>query len=98
MRVKPYVCIFCKSPFAQPIRWEVLCGEYYKITFRCPECDSGFRRLLDERDVDELGNNFGDAYLAIERRIEEINYDVFAGECEVFIATIWSGNVLPEDF
>ena len=68
------------------------------VEVRCPECDSHYELTLDQEQINDFSYSLECAFQSLLDTIGEIDREVFAAECEQFIAALWSENVQPMDF
>ena len=91
-------CRACSSQLVQPLEWMRTDDEHWVVEVRCPECGTSYELNLDQEQINDFSYSLECAFQCLLDAIEEIDREVFATECEQFIAAMWSDNVQPMDF
>ena len=63
-----------------------------------PSAAACYELTLDQEQINDFSYSLECAFQSLLDAIEEIDREVFAAECEQFIAAVWSDNVQPMDF
>ena len=93
-----HLCQHCGSEFVHPVSWDEEPGAGWRVTLRCPECETQRRGVFSETAVDhfdEVLEAGSDALAADYRRLMRAN---MGDETERFAHALASDAILPEDF
>jgi hypothetical protein len=93
-----HVCRHCASEFVHPMSWDEEPGAGWRVTLRCPECETLRRGVFSETAVDhfdEVLETGSDSLAADYRKLMRAN---MADETERFARALASDAILPEDF
>ena len=97
-RSPAYLCQTCASSLVQPLEWERQHDDLWSVEMRCPECHSHWEALLDQEEVNQYSYHMEHGFQCLLESLEQMDHEAFRGECESFIAAVWSDNVYPMDF
>jgi hypothetical protein len=93
-----HVCRDCDSELVYPTSWDEEPGAGWRVTLRCPECDSNRDGVFSETAVeafDEVLERGSDALAADYRKLMRAN---MGDEVERFALALAADAILPEDF
>jgi uncharacterized Zn finger protein len=96
-KASAHVCRTCSSSLVQPLEWLRL-DERWEVLLRCPECESVYRLVLAQPDVNELSQNVEAGFGSLLHDIEELDQELFLRSCEAFIEALLEDHILPMDF
>ncbi len=93
-----HVCRACDSELVYPTAWEEDSRESWRVTLRCPECETTRRGVFDQDSVeafDDVLDAGTDELSADYRKLMRAN---MAEEVDRFAAALAADAILPEDF
>jgi hypothetical protein len=65
---------------------------------RCPECHTRWEALLDQDEVNQFSYHMEHGFQCLLESLQQMDKEVFRGECESFIEAVWADDVYPMDF
>jgi hypothetical protein len=93
-----HLCRHCGSEFVHPVSWDEEPGSGWRVTLRCPDCETLRRGVFSETAVDHFDDVLeagSDALVADYRKLMRAN---MGDETERFANALASDAILPEDF
>jgi hypothetical protein len=93
-----HICQHCDSELVNPISWDEEPGAGWRVTLRCPDCETQRHGVFSESAVDhfdEVLEAGSDALASDYRKLMRAN---MADEADRFAHAIASDAILPEDF
>lgn len=93
-----HVCTRCASALVYPTDWEEAGDEAWRVSLRCPECESRREGVFSQATVEAFDEQLeagADDLIGDLRRLYRAN---MAEEIETFAAALAADAILPEDF
>jgi hypothetical protein len=93
-----HVCPLCRSPLVHPTEWQRVAIAQWRITLRCPNCETVRTVMLGRDEVERLNRVLyeGTEYLA--RQADRLVRHHFEEETAKFVAALDCDLILPIDF
>ena len=93
-----HVCPLCRSPLVHPTEWQRVGIASWRITLRCPNCETVRTTMLNREQVEQLNRVLyeGTEYLA--RQADQLVRRHFEEETAKFVAALDADLILPIDF
>ncbi len=93
-----HVCPLCRSPLVHPTEWQRVGVASWRITLRCPNCETMRTVTLSREEVELLNRALyvGTEYLA--RQADQLVRRHFEEETAKFVAALDADLILPIDF
>jgi hypothetical protein len=93
-----FVCRDCASPLIQPVDWETIGENQWRVRVRCPHCFDLWDLNLDDSEAHELLLNMDEAAKSMLQTAELLDRDTFRESCEVFAQALRADLIHPMDF
>ena len=93
-----HICPLCRSPLVHPTEWQRVGIACWRITLRCPNCETVRNAMLNREEVEQLNRVLyeGTEYLA--RQADQLVRRHFEEETTKFVAALDADHILPIDF
>ncbi len=93
-----FVCCRCSSDLIQPLEWEPVGDDEWRVLIRCPECFLVAGASLDTRQKHLFQNMLDEATHSLEQAAEALDGEVFRDTCRGFAQALHAGLIYPMDF
>jgi len=93
-----HVCLECSSELVYPAAWDEESDDTWRVTLRCPDCETLREGLFSQETVDAFDEELdagSDSLMADLRRLTRAN---MAEEIGRFAEALQADAILPEDF
>jgi len=91
-------CPDCDSGLVQPTAWEDAGGGSWRVTLRCPECQTLREGCFGEAVLDAFDERLEAGSEELQADYQRLCRANMAAEVERFVAAIEAGAIAPEDF
>jgi len=95
---RDFACAECSSPLIQPLEWERLSVETWRVLVRCPECYRLGVLHITQEQAAHFRNLLDDAVHSMEESAELLDHQVFEESCRHFARALREGHICPMDF
>lgn len=92
------VCAECECEMVYPIDWDQADGNHWRVTLRCPNCESVREGLMDEDLIEKFDCLLDRGTDSLVRDLRNLTYANMATEINTFVSALDGGHLLPEDF
>lgn len=92
------VCPVCRSPLVHPLDWHRRGPSLWRITLRCPNCETVRTLMLDRQAVERLNRALYEGTEKLARQADQLTRRHFQEESDKFVAALDAGLILPIDF
>lgn len=93
-----HLCAACGSRLVHPIDWEEAGPRSWTVSLRCPNCWWTGSGTFEQEVVDAFDLELDEGVEALIDDLRELARANMAEAVERFVAALWAGAVLPEDF
>jgi hypothetical protein len=93
-----FSCGECSSALVQPLEWERLGGDEWRVLLRCPECFGVGVIHMTPEQVGLFRNSLDEATQHMEETAEYLDHEVFRESCDRFALALRAGHICPMDF
>jgi hypothetical protein len=93
-----HVCPVCKSPLVHPTDWRRTAAATWRITLRCPNCETIRTLTLSRAEVERLNKALYEGTEKLARQADQMARRHFQEESEKFVAALDADLILPIDF
>jgi hypothetical protein len=99
-RLEPalHICRRCDSELVQPIRWEPLDSQRWRVELRCPECEWTGGGAYEQRVLDRYDEILDAGAMALMADLERLERASMEADVARFLTAIRDDEILPEDF
>jgi hypothetical protein len=97
-RAPLHVCIACGSRLVHPVEWHEAGHGSWTVSLRCPNCWWTGSGTYEPEVVDALDVQLNEGAEALIDDLRELARANMVEAVERFVAALWAGAVLPEDF
>ena len=94
----PCRCPGCGSELVQPTAWEEAGSGRWRVTLRCPECETLRQGCFGEAVLDAFDERLEAGSEALRADYQRLWRANMAAEVERFVAAVDAGAIAPEDF
>jgi len=94
----PCRCPNCGSELVQPTAWEEAGSGRWRVTLRCPECETLRQGCFGEAVLDAFDECLEAGSEALRADYQRLWRANMAAEVERFVAAVDAGAIAPEDF
>jgi len=92
------VCPLCESPLVHPTDWRRTAAATWRITLRCPNCETIRTLTLTRAEVERLNKALYEGTEKLARQADLLARRHFEEETEKFVAALDADLILPIDF
>jgi hypothetical protein len=92
------VCPLCSSRLVHPIEWQRIGPAVWRISLRCPNCETVRTVHLSREDVERYNRVLYEGTEKLSRQAEQIARRNFTEESDKFVAALEADLILPMDF
>jgi hypothetical protein len=93
-----HVCPVCKSALVHPTDWQRTGPAVWRITLRCPNCETQRTVQLSRDEVEHFNRVLYEGTERLARQAEQITRRHFQEESDKFVAALEADLILPIDF
>jgi hypothetical protein len=93
-----HVCPLCGSPLVHPTEWQRSGPATWRITLRCPNCETQRTVTLDRQEVERLNRALYEGTEHLARQADQLVRRHFQEETAKFVAALDADLILPIDF
>ena len=93
-----HACPECRSELVYPIAWEEADRTSWEVTLRCPNCEWGVTGIFEEETIQRFDDTLDRGTEALVADLRQLARANMEEDVERFMAAIYAGYVLPEDF
>jgi Zn-finger nucleic acid-binding protein len=94
----PHLCPVCGSPLVHPTEWQRIAVAAWRITLRCPNCETLRTVVLDRGQVELLNRALYEGTEHLSRQADLLVRHNFEEEADKFVAALDADLILPIDF
>ena len=94
----PNECPLCGSALVHPTDWQRVAPAAWRITLRCPNCETVRTLTFDREEVERLNRALYEGTEKLARQAERLARHNFEEETEKFVAALDADLILPFDF
>lgn len=91
-------CAYCECDMVYPIDWEQADSTLWRVTLRCPNCETISPGLMDEDLIEKFDCLLDRGTDSLVRDLRNLTYANMATEINSFVGALDHGHILPEDF
>jgi len=96
-QVELHVCFHCGGELVYPLDWSEE-GRSWRITLRCPECESEREGVFTAREVERFDDELDRGSHALRSDLDRMTRVNMSEEIERFEEALDAGWITPEDF
>jgi hypothetical protein len=93
-----HVCPVCLSPLVHPTDWQRTGPAVWRITLRCPNCETQRTVQLSRDEVEHLNRVLYEGTERLAKQAEQVTRRHFQEETDKFVAALEADLILPMDF
>jgi hypothetical protein len=93
-----HVCPVCRSPLVHPTDWQRIGPASWRITLRCPNCETQRTVQLSRDEVEHFNRVLYEGTERLARQADQIARRHFQEESDKFVAALDADLILPIDF
>ncbi len=93
-----HVCVSCNSPLVYPVEWDEVSAEAWRVTLRCPECETFRDGVFAQDTVDAFDEELDAGCEMLTSDLRRLARANMAEDTDRFAAALAAGAILPEDF
>ena len=93
-----HVCPVCHSPLVHPTEWQRIGSAVWRITLRCPNCETQRTVQLSRDEVEHFNRVLYEGTERLARQAEQVTRRHFQEETDKFVAALEADLILPMDF
>lgn len=97
-RPEANVCPLCHSPLVHPTDWQRTGPTVWRITLRCPNCETTRTVQLSREEVEQYNRVLYEGTEMLARQAEQLTRRHFQEETDKFVAALEADLILPIDF
>jgi len=94
----PHVCPLCDSQLVHPTEWQRVGAAAWRITLRCPNCETVRSVTLTRTEVERLNRALYEGTERLARQADQLVRRHFEEEAAKFVTALESDLILPIDF
>jgi len=94
----PHLCPVCGSTLVHPTEWQRIAVAAWRITLRCPNCETTRTVVLDRSQVERLNRALYEGTERLAREADQLVRHNFEEEADKFVAALDADLILPIDF
>jgi hypothetical protein len=93
-----HICPLCRSPLVHPTEWQRAGVASWRITLRCPNCETVRTVTLTREEVEQLNRALYEGTERLARQADQLVRRHFEEETAKFVAALDADLILPIDF
>jgi hypothetical protein len=93
-----HVCFHCSGCFVYPLCWSEEGPHRWRLTLRCPDCESRREGVFEQAVVERLDDELDRAASALVGDLKRLTHANMAEEIEFFIRALDADLIDPRDF
>ena len=93
-----HICPLCHSPLVHPTEWQRSGVATWRITLRCPNCETVRTVMLTREEVERLNRALYEGTERLARQADQLVRRHFEEETAKFVAALDADLILPIDF
>ena len=93
-----HVCPLCGSRLVHPTEWQRVAAAAWRITLRCPNCETVRSVTLSREEVERLNRALYEGTERLARQADQLVRRHFEEEAAKFVAALETDLILPIDF
>ncbi len=93
-----HVCPLCGSQLVHPTEWQRIAAAAWRITLRCPNCETVRSVTLSRDEVERLNRALYEGTERLARQADQLVRRHFEEEAAKFVAALETDLILPIDF
>jgi hypothetical protein len=93
-----HVCPLCRSPLVHPTEWQRVGAACWRITLRCPNCETVRTVTLTREEVERLNRALYEGTERLAGQADRLVRRNFEEETTKFVAALDADLILPIDF
>jgi hypothetical protein len=93
-----HVCPLCRSPLVHPTEWQRTGVTCWRVTLRCPNCETVRTVTLGREEVERLNRALYEGTERLARQADQLVRRHFEEETAKFVAALDADLILPIDF
>ena len=93
-----HLCVHCDSSLVYPVEWDEVTGEAWRVTLRCPECETFREGVFSQDSVDAFDEELDAGCEMLTSDLRRLARANMAEDTDRFAAALQAGAILPEDF
>ena len=97
-RPETSVCPLCRSPLVHPTDWQRTGPTVWRITLRCPNCETTRTVQLSREEVEQYNRVLYEGTEMLSRQAEQLTRRHFQEETDKFVSALEADLILPMDF
>jgi hypothetical protein len=97
-RPETSVCPLCHSPLVHPTDWQRTGPTVWRITLRCPNCETTRTVQLSREEVEQYNRVLYEGTEMLSRQADQVTRRHFQEEADKFVAALEADLILPMDF
>jgi hypothetical protein len=94
----PHRCPVCGSALVHPTEWQRVAVAAWRITLRCPNCETVRTVVLDRNQVERLNRALYEGTERLARLADQLVRHNFEEEADKFVAALDADLIQPIDF
>lgn len=92
------LCPHCGSELVQPVAWEQLADDRWRLELRCPECEASVEGKFSTAAVEAFDERLEQDTQSVLKDLKQLSAANLHEEIERFIAALKADLILPCDF
>ena len=93
----PHLCPVCGSTLVHPTEWQRIAVAAWRITLRCPNCETVRTGVFDRGQVERLNRALYEGTERLAREAEQLVRHNFEEEVDKFVAALDADLIMPID-
>jgi len=93
-----HICPLCDSTLVHPTEWQRVGAAAWRITLRCPNCETVRSVTLTREQVERLNRALYEGTERLARQADQLVRRHFEEEAAKFVAALETDLILPIDF
>ena len=93
-----HVCPLCHSRLVHPIEWQRTGAAVWRITLRCPNCETERTVHLSREEVERFNRTLYEGTEKLARQADQLSRRNFQEESDKFVIALDTDLILPMDF
>ena len=93
-----HVCPLCRSRLVHPIEWQRTGAAVWRITLRCPNCETQRTVHLSREEVERFNRTLYEGTEKLARQADQLTRRNFQEESDKFVVALDTDLILPMDF
>jgi hypothetical protein len=93
-----HICVSCARGLVFPLRWVEEGPKHWRMTLRCPDCETVREGLFTQEAVDRYAEVLDDGERILLTELARLDRERMSEEVEFFIRALRADLILPGDF